>query len=485
MSNFSDKLAYFVKKRNIKIVNLANHCNFDRATMYKIVNGKRNPISIQQVYLISQFLQLSPQENTDFLDAYYSSLFSEEDYVQHKYILDFLLNFKPQKLHCSPVEYVTFNASLMNSSASYELIDGQNAMNAVILQVLGEEASAPDQGITLMIQPGYQYLFDILGSVCNTIGLKITHILCLDNDQSVPAHIAKHNIDCLSCTLSLSINNPNYRVFYYYDHVSSHFNELHPYPFLILTSRYAIACSFNYKSGLCFYEVSTVQRYREFTQSILEHSKELYVRMNSIFDECNFYSSIFANHKTTGSVLQAEACLVPLLNHEMLDKHIKTHIPQRDALLSFLTEYLLSRKQELDESRNLSYFTKSGLEYFLLTGRCNEVSNEFYHPLSPETRIVLLKQMISYAQNGNFRLLRKELQYLNLQLHIGIFHHTLFISCMDNHGELCFITLEESTLVTAFQRFINHLDDYGYLFSIDECIDFLNSMLEKYSTTLS
>lgn len=45
MSEFSNILSQFIHEKNIKVYPLSKYCDFDRATMYKIINGKRNPPS--------------------------------------------------------------------------------------------------------------------------------------------------------------------------------------------------------------------------------------------------------------------------------------------------------------------------------------------------------------------------------------------------------------------------------------------------------
>ena len=45
MSVFSDLLSDYINEKQIKILSLAKYCDMDRSTMYKIMNGKRNPPS--------------------------------------------------------------------------------------------------------------------------------------------------------------------------------------------------------------------------------------------------------------------------------------------------------------------------------------------------------------------------------------------------------------------------------------------------------
>ena len=62
MSVFSDTLTRYIEHKNIKVFSLAKYCNLDRSTMYKILNGKRNPPSSEVFEKMTQFMHLTPIE---------------------------------------------------------------------------------------------------------------------------------------------------------------------------------------------------------------------------------------------------------------------------------------------------------------------------------------------------------------------------------------------------------------------------------------
>lgn len=62
MSVFSDMLKNFVHEKDIKVGLLANYCNLERSTVYKFINGKREPMSAELVDRIAHFLKLTPSE---------------------------------------------------------------------------------------------------------------------------------------------------------------------------------------------------------------------------------------------------------------------------------------------------------------------------------------------------------------------------------------------------------------------------------------
>ena len=62
MSVFSDTLTRYIEHKNIKVFSLAKYCDLDRSTMYKILNGKRNPPSPEVFEKMTQFMHLTPIE---------------------------------------------------------------------------------------------------------------------------------------------------------------------------------------------------------------------------------------------------------------------------------------------------------------------------------------------------------------------------------------------------------------------------------------
>lgn len=59
MSEFSDLLSSYIEEKEIKVYALLEYCNLDRSTMYKIINGKRNPTSEAVFQKIAEFLHLT------------------------------------------------------------------------------------------------------------------------------------------------------------------------------------------------------------------------------------------------------------------------------------------------------------------------------------------------------------------------------------------------------------------------------------------
>ena len=57
MSVFSDLLKNYIHEKKIKVMALAQYCDLERSTVYKFINGKREPMSAELVEQIGLFYE--------------------------------------------------------------------------------------------------------------------------------------------------------------------------------------------------------------------------------------------------------------------------------------------------------------------------------------------------------------------------------------------------------------------------------------------
>ena len=92
MSEFSNILSQFIHTKNIKVYPLSKYCDFDRSTIYKIINGKRKPPSPDVIDKMAEFMHLTPTEYDQFKEAYRSPSLAQIIITEEK-IENFLMHF--------------------------------------------------------------------------------------------------------------------------------------------------------------------------------------------------------------------------------------------------------------------------------------------------------------------------------------------------------------------------------------------------------
>ena len=93
MSQFSEVLSAYVKERDVNTYMLAKYCGYDRANMYKVLNGKRKVPNIGFVRKMAGYMHLSAREEERLLEEYCISVVGYENYYRRKSIQDFFENF--------------------------------------------------------------------------------------------------------------------------------------------------------------------------------------------------------------------------------------------------------------------------------------------------------------------------------------------------------------------------------------------------------
>ena len=93
MSVFSDMLKNYIHEKDVKVGTLAHYCQLERSTVYKFINGKREPASAELVEQIAYFIKLTPLETHQLREAWKMARMGEDTYHVHKSIEHFLCDF--------------------------------------------------------------------------------------------------------------------------------------------------------------------------------------------------------------------------------------------------------------------------------------------------------------------------------------------------------------------------------------------------------
>ena len=97
MSAFSDMLKNYVHEKDVKVGALAHYCNLERSTVYKFINGKREPMSAELVEQIAYFIKLTPLETHQLREAWKMARMGEDAYYIRKSIHHFLCEFQKRE----------------------------------------------------------------------------------------------------------------------------------------------------------------------------------------------------------------------------------------------------------------------------------------------------------------------------------------------------------------------------------------------------
>lgn len=149
MSVFSDLLKNYIHEKNVKVMSLAHYCNLERSTVYKFINGKREPMSADLVEQIAYFIKLTPLETYQLKEAWKIARIGENTYYTHKSIEHFLSDFpnKSTPASCSITPSFTSSAAFLTSSQNCLLLNSRQAVDSSVRRILMAESSKKMGGL--------------------------------------------------------------------------------------------------------------------------------------------------------------------------------------------------------------------------------------------------------------------------------------------------------------------------------------------------
>ena len=266
MSVFSDLLSEYITMKDVGVYPLSQFCGLDRSFMYKIINGKRNPSGEDVVRKMAQFMQLTPREKTDFMDAFYITQMGEEVYYRRKSVGELIETFSHRE---GKKEYIFHEAEIakleLNGGGSGEIpLRGTVHVRHAILQLFFGEAVKEDGKISVLVQPDFDFAMELLQVFGEqNPNLTIQHLFCMNNNEKMVSMRKNYNLSCLQKILPICACGCDYRARYYYDNVTARLNEFRLFPYLILTEHCALAFSADYQNALLFREETTLRMMRE------------------------------------------------------------------------------------------------------------------------------------------------------------------------------------------------------------------------------
>ena len=333
MSEFSDLLSSYIDEKKIKVYALLEYCNLDRSTMYKIINGKRNPSSEAVFQKITEFLHLTPVEYRRFKEAYLISKLGKDLYYRRKYTEKYLVDF-PKNFSEEPVLFLDDLRKMKDDNYSADMalrVSGNTSgcivvsthleLNHLLYYMISAETQKLSGKIVLLLQPDYEFLLNMLSSLKPTGNLKIEHTFCVSKTNQMTENHEIYNLMYLNKILPLYFSNQDYHPYYFYEDIFSHYYSMNGLSCMILTSEFAITCNSEYTMGIFYKDPAVVSMLWSLYDSYQDKCRPLFYAADYLsMDGNDFDSPIY--RETPSYVLQPEACMVPFIDRQILDAAI-------------------------------------------------------------------------------------------------------------------------------------------------------------------
>lgn len=473
MSAFSDVLNRFKEEKNIKIQPLARYCEIERSTIYKFINGKRLPGNISVVKKIAQFMQLTPSETHTLTNAWKVSHIGSEAYFSQKSVEDFICQFPDKPTDPMPALDSSISLPEIPSDNTFVVLSSQQYVNNCVRQMILNETGKTSGKIGLFLQPDYSFLFQLLASLNPSGTLQIDHIFSLPGHIAFNSHHQLYNLEYLKEIFPIYANGLDYNTLYFYNSTKASVYSPSIMPCLILTSDAAVMCTADHQNGLYYQDKKTLQMLWRIFEKNKEQCQPLF---KPILISPENYLSVFhsiddakddSNKKIIG--IQPEACLTPFITGALLRDAFNQELPQANIMIPMIEEIFLKNRERVKNGNFLIYFTEAGIKHFAKTGLIEEFPDSFYHPLTPEQRLILLEEIKSCCQHDYYRLLKGPLQYLPANLHLCVRDTDCELTYNTSNGKNIFLIICESQFFQIFKDYLEQMEETNYYPPEDAC----------------
>lgn len=249
MNAFAEKFQFYLNEKGMKIGDVRRFSGMNLTTLYKLLDGTREPTKLEAVEKIADSLCLNREEREDLIESFYLTRLGPLGYYGRKEVRDFYRNLSID-VNEDPQPFLPFKEISLEPGENMVLKGKQNVN--VALEYFVTRAAQENPESTIRIS---EFLEDtlMLSVVANVSALypnvQFIHTLRLDemNMDNVEQEGMFYNVHILSKVFSFAARHDNYKVFYRYTNVESEKTQLSALSCLVLAGDYVIQYSPNHR----------------------------------------------------------------------------------------------------------------------------------------------------------------------------------------------------------------------------------------------
>jgi len=487
MSVFSQKMQALIQPRidkgQLTIYGLAQNSKIDRSSLYKFLNGERLPASLAVLNRLMEALRLSPTQSSELRTAYDISRMGEESYQRRRNTVEFLNDFN-QYVDVHSLTPVPILEPLPLPKEGAEVRSGILAVNSLVQSVVVAEATRPNGKIRVIAQPEYDFLIHSLSSLTLGRPCSIEHVICLESDS--PEGDNQYNLDCLRAVVELMLSNRDYKPYYYYDSITSHFKNSNLLPYLVVTSECALQISYNRNYAICLRGEKYVSFFENLFDDACKRSNLMISTLGTITENLQYYYHEFVNRQSSPRwSCSCNPYFILYIDRPLLEKYLCDSPNREEIVQAFLhyQNYWGSLAQE--KTPYIGYFTREGVEYFCRTGRLWHTPDSIYAPLEPRDRWEVLRRFCEDTNPSCTRLLLREPSVsFSSRLEITSFWDgSIAFSYELSPNKYAILFLYEKSLSACFDDLFSYLMEGNLVCTLSETKAYLRQKMDELEKT--
>lgn len=473
MSRFSEQLEYYILKSGYTEVQLAQVSGFNRSYIALMKNGQRVSPDIDKMKRLFEALHLTLYEYEELWDAYLSARLGDDVYRKNKEVIRFLESFQN-------LSEISVDCSYEHVIPEIKIVRRRMDVEYIMQAVMEHEAEKQEGSIKIIMQAEDSVLFTILPHICKkNKNLKVEQIICLENQigNEKNALYNIHQLQYLMRTVIYSFHS-NLDIFYYYDNVQAHFNEMSLFPYVIITTEYVICIHSSMEYGMLFKEKEIQENFIQLFERHKKKCRSLFKRIEGEYDWVYHYANPGAECNVCYTIAQQ-----PCLGFLNIDSLIRKCIPDRWVRIRHALQVKIRENNKClinGSLKPVSYCTQEGIRRFCREGVIDQLPVEIYNRLGKEDRLAVLIELKEMILQNKYELyvLKEQAaipKEINLTL-MDMFDVTL--TYMSEKKEMRFL-LEEASLTGIMWDFFENYKKTPLVMAGEEVVAYLDMQIEE------
>ena len=476
---FGDLLRKLIEQSGKSISSVSKDAEIERTSLHKAMTGERT-LPYPAVKKLAAYLRLSPHEQKVFFEYYDMQVQGPHCFASRKTIVHILkeissLPFPDKKQNLVLLMNHSENAKTEDKP---QLLSGLYAVRNRLRRMIDLELQEKDPELFLFlpVDDGFTmyYLYNVLSEY--ETDLKVTHIIpyrveneTRDNDS----------LEILERILPLTLMIPmQYHSYFYYNKYEA---VATPFPYYLITSSGILMVSENYETACQISSGEMVFYYQSFFRQTTEKCTPLLHVQKDIFTILRTYADTV--EKNSFYTFMRQPCMGKFYTMQLIEKKVKKDLPFREQLVRESQKRFSDLAQVT--GNYYTFFTRDGLQEFLLNGIIYDIPQQVIDALSVEERLVLVKGLRDAVADDSVtgRIVNDERltlpRYLSFCVNAKNKVDIFTLQRHENDEQFYNIHIDEPLLGRKFMDFVLFLPKSEYVLDKEETLRIIDDLLEK------
>lgn len=393
MSKFSEEIKKAIEESELTLLSLSDASGLSLDHISKMRRGVRLPQDTEKVRKLVAALQRSDEESRRLMTLYRMERMGDEEWRCMKGIQRLLEYGNTLGKQTGEMQLPAAAAVQNALPTEVRVLHNRNEVFIFLQKLLSQT------GGTLHMLTGElpETIVALLALHLQRGDFRCEHLFSLKSLREASGSL--YNICYVNQIMPLICSGKNYQPCYDYDERGNAF-----LPNWLFTERWAVGLQKDMEGGIVEWEEEKIAWIRQQYENRRRNKRQLLMQFPSMPQWAAWViqnGDAYRAEAVSGCVrpqdvknyfIESEPCVMMGLTEEMLEKHLLLPEPARSGVRTLCRQ----RFEQVTQSKNMMFFTRSGLKRFAGSGRISQYPENIYTPLTVAERIFLLRRFLKW-----------------------------------------------------------------------------------------